>query len=606
MISKVSTFLGPSSIFGSGKTLPSLVLYLDAGKTQSYPGTGTNWYDLSTYHNNGVFNSTPTYSNVWSGSVGFDGLVSSNYVFFDRKTLTFDGSSYNVTTGTSSVISSTETWDNGAWSIESYSGKIKLKYQLSQNPGGGYNTICGFSENTQGGGFSYNNVKYGFFTQELHTMSIWESSGEVFTLNGTFSTSTIFSIVYDSLKVKYYIDDVLVYTSLNNPTGPLYFYSTFNTTSIGIQNIEFGPYVESIPIGDSKYTIETWVQSNVPDTSNGGVIGWGSYTSDEHANALRYSQSGGFTNYWWGNDLSTSNLSMNSSLYYHVVAKYDGTNRQIWVNGTMSISDTPGVTNSVDTFSNLTVGVSYATLSEYLNGSIGYLKLYNTSLSDRQIINSFNSTKERFGYVYGSFLFNDTNQYLSNTSIDYSFGTGDFTIEAFFNHATSSVSYNGIISLRDNTSGGGVDINLQNSDSTPVIEFFASGVANTFTASNDTWYHVAMSRVSGTTSFYVNGNLFTQVEDTTNYTQTNLVIGRYYNDEDNYYYNGIISNVRVINGTGIYTSDFTPPTTPLGVTASTRLLLLAQENMLVSDDSGNNEIVINNNGVGWTSSLPLF
>jgi len=446
MISKVSTFLGPSSIFGSGKTLPSLVLYLDAGNTQSYPGEGTIWYDLSTYHNNGVFNTSPTYSNVWGGSVGFDGLISSNYVSF--------------------------------------------------------------------------------------------------------------------------------------------------------------PGLTAIPIGDSKYTIETWVQSNVPDTTNGGVIGWGSYGSNEHVNALRYSQSGGFTNYWFGNDLSTSNLSMSSSLYYHVVAKYDGTNRQIWVNGTMSVSDTPGITNSVDTFSNLTVGKAWSSGYEYLNGSIGYLKLYNKSLSDSQIITNFNSTKSRFGYSYGSFLFNGDTQYLSNTSIDYSFGTSDFTMEAFFNHATSSVSYNGILSLRDNTTGGGVDINLQNSDSTPYIEFFANGVANLFTASNDTWYHVAMSRVSGTTSFYVNGNLFTQIEDTTLYTQTNLVIGRYYNDDDNYYYNGVISNVRVINGTGIYTSSFTPPTTPLGTTASTRLLLLSQENMLVSDSSGNNEIVVNNNGVGWTSSLP--
>ena len=606
MISKVSTFLGPSSIFGSGKiTLPSLVLYLDAGNTQSYPGTGTAWYDLSSYHNNGLFNTNPTYSNVWGGYIEFGG---SNYAFFEKKTLAFDGSSYNVTTGTNSVTSTTGDWENGAWSVESYSGKIKLKFQIGENPGGGNDIICGFSENPLGGGFSYNNVKYGFFTQEINSMSIWESNSEVSALTGTFSTSSVFSIIYDLSSVKYYIDDVLVYTSSNTPTSPLYFYSTFTNTvdTISVVNIEFGPYVEAIPIGDSQYTIETWVQSNNTVSSSGGIIGWGSYGEDRHVNALRYSGSGGYTNYWWGNDFTTSNLFMLDSLYYHVVAKYDGTNRQIWVNGTMSALDTPGTTNSVDIFSNLTVGVSDIGLSEYLDGSIGYLKLYNKSLSDSQIINNYNSTKSRFGYSYGSLLFDGDTQYLSNTSIDYSFGTSDFTMEAFFNHATSSVSYNGILSLRDNTTGGGVDINLQNSDSTPYIEFFANGVANLFTASNDTWYHVAMSRVSGTTSFYVNGNLFTQIEDTTLYTQTNLVIGRYYNDYDGFYYNGAISNVRVINGTGIYTSSFTPPTTPLVVTTGTRLLLLSQENMLVSDSSGNNEIVVNNNGVGWTSSLPKF
>ena len=222
-------------------------------------------------------------------------------------------------------------------------------------------------------------------------------------------------------------------------------------------------------------------------------------------------------------------------------------------------------------------------------------------------VSTFLGPSSIFGstFVYGSFLFNDTNQYLSNTSIDYSFRTNDFTMEAFFNHATSSGNANGILSLRPQI-GGGVGVTLLNSDSIPRIEFYAANTPFTFTASNDTWYHVAISRVSGTSSFYVNGILFTQVEDTSDYTDPNFVIGRYYNDEDNYYYNGIISNVRVINGTGIYTSDFTPPTTPLGVTSSTRLLLLAKKNMLVSDNSGNNEIVINNNGVGWTSSLPLF
>jgi hypothetical protein len=220
-------------------------------------------------------------------------------------------------------------------------------------------------------------------------------------------------------------------------------------------------------------------------------------------------------------------------------------------------------------------------------------------------VSTFLGPSSIFGstFVYGSFLFNDTIQYLSNTSTDYSFRTNDFTMEAFFNHATSSSYSNGILSLRPYL-GGGVGINLLNSDSTPVIEFYASGTSSTFTSSNDIWHHVAISRVSGTSSFYVDGSLFTQIEDNTDYTDPNFVIGRYYNDDDNYYYNGVISNIRIINGTGIYTSTFTPPVTPLGVTASTRLLLLAKKNMLVSDNSGNNEIVINHNGVGWTSSLP--
>jgi hypothetical protein len=46
-----------------------LVLYLDAGNTKSYPGSGTTWTDLSGNGNNGTLVNGPTYSN---GSIVFD------------------------------------------------------------------------------------------------------------------------------------------------------------------------------------------------------------------------------------------------------------------------------------------------------------------------------------------------------------------------------------------------------------------------------------------------------------------------------------------------------------------------------------------------------
>lgn len=56
----------------------SLKLWLDAGQTTSYPGTGTTWTDLSGNGNTGTLVNSPTYSSTNGGSIVFNG--STNYV----------------------------------------------------------------------------------------------------------------------------------------------------------------------------------------------------------------------------------------------------------------------------------------------------------------------------------------------------------------------------------------------------------------------------------------------------------------------------------------------------------------------------------------------
>jgi hypothetical protein len=51
-----------------------LALYLDAGNASSYPGSGTNWNDLSGNGRNGTLTNGPTYSATNGGSIVFDGI----------------------------------------------------------------------------------------------------------------------------------------------------------------------------------------------------------------------------------------------------------------------------------------------------------------------------------------------------------------------------------------------------------------------------------------------------------------------------------------------------------------------------------------------------
>jgi hypothetical protein len=70
-----------------------LVLNLDAGNANSYPGTGTTWFDLAS-GNNGTLTNSPTYGSTNGGSISFDGVndyvdLGSNIRFNDSD-LTYD------------------------------------------------------------------------------------------------------------------------------------------------------------------------------------------------------------------------------------------------------------------------------------------------------------------------------------------------------------------------------------------------------------------------------------------------------------------------------------------------------------------------------------
>jgi hypothetical protein len=52
----------------------SLLLYLDAANTNSYPGSGTTWRDMSTIVANGTLTNGPTYSNTNAGTISLDGV----------------------------------------------------------------------------------------------------------------------------------------------------------------------------------------------------------------------------------------------------------------------------------------------------------------------------------------------------------------------------------------------------------------------------------------------------------------------------------------------------------------------------------------------------
>jgi len=64
-----------STAEGAGGTIKdSLILYLDAANTNSYPGSGTTWKDLSSTTANGTLTNGAVYSNTNVGTISLDGV----------------------------------------------------------------------------------------------------------------------------------------------------------------------------------------------------------------------------------------------------------------------------------------------------------------------------------------------------------------------------------------------------------------------------------------------------------------------------------------------------------------------------------------------------
>jgi len=170
--------------------------------------------------------------------------------------------------------------------------------------------------------------------------------------------------------------------------------------------------------------------------------------------------------------------------------------------------------------------------------------------------------------------FDATGDYLStSTSSDFSFGTGDFTVECWV--TKDALTHKGIWQISNSSSGlqssnytNTIALGYQNS----VLQIYGAGNSPTASApiTAKTWFHVAYVRSSNVSKLYCDGTEIISQSDTTNYAHTNMVIGGYY--DSSYLHNGKISNLRVVKGTAVYTSNFTPPTEPLTATSNTKLL----------------------------------
>lgn len=171
------------------------------------------------------------------------------------------------------------------------------------------------------------------------------------------------------------------------------------------------------------------------------------------------------------------------------------------------------------------------------------------------------TTQSKFGTA--SAYFDGSGDYLRvDDSIDFHFGSGDFTIECWLRLEVSE-SRDRTIVAKISPSQNAFMLNIDPGNKISFsIEGYAA-IASTTALVSSAWYHVAVSRNSGTAKLFINGNLEAQGSFPNSPQYSNLVyLGAFDPSNASYafWYRGWIDDLRVTKGVARYVSNFDVPT----------------------------------------------
>jgi hypothetical protein len=134
-------------------------------------------------------------------------------------------------------------------------------------------------------------------------------------------------------------------------------------------------------------------------------------------------------------------------------------------------------------------------------------------------------------------------------------------------------TYQTFIDTRSNPGGGSSDgffFGLNNQTSTPIVFTTALVASSSVNIIASAWNHVAITRSGTTLTFWVNGVSGGTTTNSTNLSSQNVYIGG--STSGTIGVNGFLSSARIVKGTAVYTTAFTPPTAPLTAITNTSFL----------------------------------
>ena len=274
-------------------------------------------------------------------------------------------------------------------------------------------------------------------------------------------------------------------------------------------------------------------------------------------------------------------------------ASYDGTLTNM--TGTEWTTST-AFASAIETFTNGSGDGQWGTASNWDSGSVPSSST-NVTISSGQTIKAGAS-------LGNSIYFDGVDDYLSfsNTSGQFE-ATGDFTFEAWVKWSTlytgqMSPIFGGQQHAYVSLYNGSKSIRIASNGTCSGDRNFGS--SNTITT--DEWHHIAVVRSGSTITWYTDG----QSNGSTTCSASwfgyggTMLIGK--NSWRSGYFHGYMKNIRYVDGTAVYTSTFTPPTTVSNITNTTFLMNVNSSSTYLTDTSSNGYTVTGHNGPTFTAS----
>ena len=396
-------------------------------------------------------------------------------------------------------------------------------------------------------------------------------------------------------------------------------------------------------LGTSSFTVEFWVNVNSASTGNQNFVCGGGARSTNYDPLFCYTNGSSLllllssNNSSWDITSGTTIGAISSATWYHVAIVRNGTTFYTFLNGvqTATFTSSSSIYQSSNAFivgSGGTLGANYNAAGyvsnlRVLKGTALYTSAFtpptapltaitNTQLltnqSNRFVDNSSNALSitpsgtpsvQRFNpflptssqaystSVYGGSGYFGGSDYVTFTASSATNCTGDFTLEGwcFLNSITINGGGNPRVIMFGGTSATGLQIVTEEATKAYRLDI---NNATAITANNvavlNSWQHWAIVRSGSTITLYVNGiSVGTATNSSTITNSGTSSIGGWVSGGGSYS-NGYFSNFRLVVGTAVYTSAFTPPTAPLTAITNTQLLLsytngAIYDNAMISD-----------------------
>jgi hypothetical protein len=337
-----------------------------------------------------------------------------------------------------------DSWTNSrVYSSEGYNEPCYVSFKAN-NTNKGFMIALNSDPST---GINYGNLDYAWYCTDTADSKIYESNVDRGTA-GSYTTSSIFEIIYDGVNISYYRDGGIARTVVRSGSGPLYLDSSFYNLNAQIVNLSFGPLSQMNRFSNYKigggglldisgnnvnadltnvsfdstgyifggsanyidlpsstfldfnlnnFSIFTWIKSSA--TGNFGNIFNNMNVAGTLGVQFLTKPSNGGCRVWIG-DLSHDNtVNVTNGSWNYIGFVRDGDYVYFYVNGSLSTTGTGFAAKNAtpNSGNDRRIGRQTTNTAYDFNGQISNFKIYSRLLTAAEVLQNFNATRKTYG-----------------------------------------------------------------------------------------------------------------------------------------------------------------------------------------------------------------